>query len=244
MMGITKRLFQLESEWNIIHYPYKPNGFGVFIFGDKTHFVDGETSFWQQHYGRNQLLSILLDAGYTVFTSNLYGANWGSPKALSLAQKIYHIIMKKEILNERVHILCEGMGALIAKDFMKLSNEKIRSVAMFNPCLNLQAHLEKERENMFFYKRLTKEIAQAYEMDPKKVKDHLFQTRFDSTRIPVHIWQRMNSITYPYQDHSKIYEDFRSKEGSPINLTFHLADNQYRLNHSVVKFFKENEKNL
>ncbi|UOK58828.1 hypothetical protein MGI18_07120 [Bacillus sp. OVS6] len=53
---------------------------------------------------------------------------------------------------------------------MKLSNEKIRSVAMLNPCLNLQAHLEKERENMFFYKRLTKEIANAYEIDSKRLK--------------------------------------------------------------------------
>ncbi|WP_411334632.1 hypothetical protein ACK1LH_04940 [Metabacillus indicus] len=242
-MGITKRFFQLDSEWSIIHYPYQPNGFGVYIFGDKTHFVDSQTSFWLQHYGRNQLLGVLLEAGYTVFTSNLYGANWGSPKAQQLAMRIYHIVMKKEILNERVHILCEGMGALVAKELMK-SSDKIRSAAMFNPCLNLSAHLEKERENKFFYKRLSREIALAYDKDPKEAGSMAFDESFDTADIPVHIWQRMNSITYPYQDHSKMYEEHRSKHGNPIDLTFHLADNQYRLHHSVVKFFKENEKNL
>ncbi len=35
-MGITERYFQLGTEHNVIHLPYRPNGFGIFILGDRT----------------------------------------------------------------------------------------------------------------------------------------------------------------------------------------------------------------
>ena len=34
-MTITERFFQIETEWNVIHLPFKPNGFGILIIGDR-----------------------------------------------------------------------------------------------------------------------------------------------------------------------------------------------------------------
>ena len=33
-MGVSERFFQLGSQWNIIHLPQKPNGFGILIHGN------------------------------------------------------------------------------------------------------------------------------------------------------------------------------------------------------------------
>ncbi|MBO1511630.1 alpha/beta fold hydrolase [Metabacillus bambusae] len=245
-MMITERFFQLETEWNVVHLPTKPNGFGILILGDRSDFVDESSSFWHQHYGRNQLISDLMNQGYTLFHSNLYGSNWGSPRAVTMAKQLYHMIMKKEILNDRVHLLSEGMGGLTALQLMETIPDKIRSVAMMNPCLDLQAHLEKEKEHKFFYKRLIKEISIAYGIDGKMIKSssNLPSMHNITSQKPVRIWQRMNFNTYPPQDHSKKYEEIRKSMGSPIQLIYHLGDNPYRTNQSIIKFYKENEKVL
>ncbi len=85
-MGITERFFQFGSELNVIHLPYRPNGFCIFILGDRTHFVSRDSSFWLEHEGRNQLLNTMLDRGYTIFNSNLYGRHLGFGKSRPLRQ--------------------------------------------------------------------------------------------------------------------------------------------------------------
>ncbi len=94
-MGITERFFQFGSELNVIHLPYRPNGFCIFILGDRTHFVSRDSSFWLEHEGRNQLLHVL-DRGYTIFNSNLYGRHWGSEKAVLYARQLMHYVLKQE----------------------------------------------------------------------------------------------------------------------------------------------------
>ncbi|MBD1383455.1 lipase family protein [Metabacillus arenae] len=244
-MEITERFFLQDGQWNVIHLPYKPNGFGVFILGDRTHFVDDQSSFWIQHYGRNQLLSTIRREGYTLFQSNLFGKNWGSETAVTYAKQLIHVVLKKEILNEKIHLIAEGMGGLIALELMESIPEKLRSVAMFNPCLDLQTYISQEKENKFFYKHLVKELSNAYNIDEKELDGATFKTLSDYESLhPVRIWQRMTNTPYSYQQHSRKYEDQRKNTASPIELTFHLADNPYRVNQSVVKFFKAHEKNL
>lgn len=245
VMNITERFFQVETEWNVIHLPTRPNGFGIFIIGDRSDFVDENSSFWHQNYGRNQLIADLMNQGYTLFHSNLYGSNWGSPRAVAMAKQLYHLVMKREILNQRVHLLTEGMGGLTALQLMEKIPDNIRSVAMLNPCLDLQAHLEKEKDHKFFYKRLVKEISSAYGVDEKLVKSlNMPSMHHLSSQKPVRIWQRMNCSTYVAKDHSKKYEELRKNMGSPIQLIYHLGDNPYRTNQSIIKFYKENEKVL
>jgi len=242
---ITERFFQIETEWNVVHLPYRPNGFGVLILGDRTDFVDEQTSFWHQHYGRHQLIADLMNKGYTLFQSNLYGTNWGSPRAVTMAKHLYHLIMKKEILNQKIHILSEGMGALTALQLMDIMSDNIRSVAMMNPCLDLPAHLEREKEHKLFYKQLVKEIAAAYETEEKRVPLVNLPSMYNSKSTkPVRIWQRMNHTIYEAKTHCKKYELLRSKLGSPIQLIYHIGDNPYRINQSIIKFYQENEKEL
>ncbi|WP_226530457.1 alpha/beta hydrolase [Metabacillus niabensis] len=243
-MTITERFFQIETEWNVIHLPFKPNGFGILIIGDRSDFVDETSSFWHQHYGRNQLISDLMKQGYTLFHSNLYGNHWGSPRSVTMAKQLYHLVMKKEILNQRIHLLIDGMGGLTGLQLMQEIPERIRSVAMMNPCLDLQAHLENEKEHKFFYKRLIKEISAAYGVDPKIVSSLNLPTLNTTSTIPVRIWHKTNSTIYSPQDHSKKYEEMRNKAEHPIQLIYHLGDNLYRINQSIIRFFKENEKVL
>ncbi|RDU35564.1 hydrolase [Neobacillus piezotolerans] len=159
------RSFQLGNQWSTIYYPIKPSGFGVLILGDDRHFVNEETSFWNQNTGKREILSTLREAGYTLFTSNLYGKHWGSERAVLLAAMLYEIVMKNEILNTKIHILAEGMGALAALKLSKELKGKIRSIVLINPILSLDYHIELEKEQKFFYKKVLGEIGEAYGVD-------------------------------------------------------------------------------
>ncbi len=83
------------------------------------------------------------------FYSHLYGANWGSPKAVKLAKQLIYYVLKTEILNERIYVFAEGMGALVALQLMNDLRDQIRAVALLNPCLHLQAQLQHEKSINF-----------------------------------------------------------------------------------------------
>ncbi|MEH7381718.1 alpha/beta hydrolase [Bacillus sp. JJ1533] len=240
----NKYFFKLDTEWSALHLPTRPNGFAVLIIGDKTNFVEENTSYWIQNYARSQILEYLKDEGYTVFYSNLYGANWGNPASVKLATQLYHIIMKREILNKRIHILAEGMGALTAMQLSQKLNEEIRSMAFLNPCIDLVAHIDNERKNKFYYKKLIKEIAQAYQLDVRAVemnienlapRDHLL-----FPNIPIKIWHSTNERTYTPEIHSMKYQGANEK----VTLSYHISENTYAFSRSIGSYFKENEKEL
>ncbi|WP_430696968.1 hypothetical protein [Metabacillus mangrovi] len=239
------RFFQYSSEWTVIHTPYQPNGFGILILGDKNHYVDSSTSFWMQHLGRKQLLAALRKAGFTLLQSNLYGSHWGSPKAGALAGELLQLLPKKEIVNEKVHILAEGTGALTALDLMENHPGKIRSIGLFNPCLDLKRHFEDEKANKLFYKRLSDEIAAAYEIEEKDFPACSLRSLEEiSGSIPVKIWDRMSGTPFPYKKHSKVFEEKRKQLGKPVELILHLGEQPYRIHQSVIKFFTLHQKNL
>lgn len=170
---MKSRNFKLDTEWNMIHYPSKPKGFGILIIGDERHFVDEKSSFWVQNEGKKAFIRDLNEAGYTVFYSNLYGRNWGSENAVKLARRLYQYIIRTEIINHKIHLIAEGMGALVAMKLIEEMEGGIRSAVLLNPVLSLQAHLEQEKEHVFFYKRLLKEISRSYEVESGQVIDHL-----------------------------------------------------------------------
>ncbi|MDR4887036.1 alpha/beta hydrolase [Fredinandcohnia sp. QZ13] len=240
----NKLFFKLDTEWSALHLPKRPNGFAVLIIGDKTNFVEENSSYWIQNYARSQILEYLKDEGYTVFYSNLYGANWGNPASVKLATQLYHIIMKREILNTRIHILAEGMGALTAMQLSQKLNEEIRSMAFLNPCIDLVAHIDNERKNKFFYKKLIKEIAQAYQLDEKEVESNIEKlapnNKLLHTNIPIKIWRSTNERTYTPEIHSKKYQGVNEM----VTLSYHISENTYAFSRSIGSFFKENEKEL
>ncbi|WP_453990472.1 alpha/beta hydrolase [Bacillus nitroreducens] len=241
----NKVFFKLDTEWSALHLPTRPNGFAVLIIGDKTNFVEENTSFWIQNYARSQILEYLKDEGYTVFYSNLYGANWGNELSVKLATQLYHIVMKREILNKRIHILAEGMGALTAMQLSKKLQGEIRSMAFLNPCIDLAAHIENERKSKFFYKKLIKELAHAYQLEDREVESNIHKLipqnqLLPFPDIPIRIWHNTNEKTYTPEIHSKKYQT----DNKMVKLSYHISENTYAFSRSIGSFYKENEREL
>ncbi|SFJ07842.1 MULTISPECIES: alpha/beta hydrolase [unclassified Bacillus (in: firmicutes)] len=238
-MSITERFFFLEQEPCVIHLPEKPNGFGILLLGDYNYFIENGTSLWLQHAGRLQLLNELRKKGYTVFSSNLYGRHWGNEQAVRLAKRLYHIVMKKEILNEKIHIIAEGMGALVALQMMAQYPECVRSVLMFNPCLHLPAHVEFEKEHKFFYKRLIRELMQAYDAAESELERKIEKKAFPYlvSSVPVKIFVSAQEKKERKQLFRE-YEKKRLQENCPTSLSFHLQDVKYKMAQNACQFFK------
>jgi hypothetical protein len=243
---MNQRFFLLDGEWNVVHMPERPNGFAIFIIGDRNHFVDGSTSFWIQNAGRYTFLDTFLKNGYTVFYSNLYGRNWGSPASVTLAKRLYHVVMKNEILNENIHLLLEGMGALTGLQLMEEMGENIRSTSMLNPCLSIEVQLQLEQENKLFYKRFVKEVMSAYGVEEDQVIQkirELPKIEDYEAKTPVKIWISTDEQTFQAKKLSRIYEQCRS-ERAPIQLVFHLNEKRFGIGGSIIQFYDKYEKAL
>ncbi len=242
------RNFKLDTEWNMIHYPERPKGFGIMIIGDERHFVDEKSSFWTQNEGKAAILRLLRRAGYTVFYSNLYGRNWGSDKAVEMARNLYEHVLRTEIINEKIHIIAEGMGALAALKLMKEMEGKIRSVILLNPVLSLKDHLEQEKEHKFFYKKLLKELAISHESDsPRALADRSMPAEeiMDRTPIPVKIIHVLSGGRAYKQ--SSLLNELSVKwkdEKAPISICYMLPDKKQQLGSQMAKFLKSYEKIL
>ncbi|MED3623103.1 hydrolase [Neobacillus thermocopriae] len=237
---MESRSFQMDTQWNIIYYPEKPTGFGVLVIGDERHFVEEGKCFWTQNEGKLVIIDELKEMGYTIFSSNLYGRNWGSARAADLAQRLYHQVIRSEILNHKIHILAEGMGALIAIQLMKKMKENIRSVLLLNPILSLKYHLEQEKEHKFFYKKLTRELMDAYQLDEIGLNNLISKMEVPiqlEDGIPVHIIHVLSGARSYNQ--SKQYQQILGS--SPINPTFLLPEKKLQLGKICYKFFKSHE---
>lgn len=240
---MESRNFQIDTQWNVIYYPEKPTGFGVLIIGDERHFVDEGKSFWTQNEGKSAIINQLKEKGYTIFSSNLYGRNWGSESAVELAQRLYHHVIRSEILNNKIHILAEGMGALTAVKLMEKMKGSIRSVILLNPILSLKHHLEQEREHKFFYKKLLRELVAAHEMDQSKLEstilcmDNQLNLEFGCPLKIIHVLAGGKSY-----NQSKLYQKIISNPA--INPTFMLPEKKPQLGNLCIKFFTSNEAEL
>lgn len=240
---MENRNFLLGTEWNIIHYPEKPTGFGVLIIGDERHFVDENKSFWLQNEGKFAIIKLLKESGYTIFSSNLYGKNWGSEKAVELAERLYQHVKRNEIINSVIHIIAEGMGALVAIKLMERLKGQVRSLVLLNPVLSLTHHLQKEKENKFFYKKLTKELELAYQKEFRQIQNEIFdmenkhQLKFE---IPVKLIHVMSGGRA--YNHSTLYRQLLNS--SELNMTYILPEKKMQIGYMIVRFFKEYEKVL
>jgi hypothetical protein len=239
-LSMENRNFQMDTQWNILHYPEKPTGFGILIIGDERHFVDESKCFWTQNEGRLAIVNQLKEKGYTIFSSNLYGRNWGSDIAVELAEKLYHHVIRSEILNNKIHILAEGMGALVAIRLMEKMKGRIRSLILLNPIISLKDHLEQEKEHKFFYKKLMRELVAAYQMDQKVIENNVFSSQ-DKVNLqfgcPVKIIHVLaGGKSY---NQSKLYHQIISDPD--INTTFILTEKKTQLGNMMIKFFNSHE---
>lgn len=245
---MENRNFKLDTEWNMIHYSEKPNGFGILIIGDERHFVDEQKSFWLQNEGKLALLNHLRNSGYTVFYSNLYGKHWGSKKAVMLAEILYQHMMRTEILNTKIHIIAEGIGAMIALDLMNTLAGEIRSVVFINPVFSLKFQLEQEKEHKFFYKKLLREISHAYNWKIENVEQTIMLEENDKVKIPpipmkiIHFQSGRRS--YNQFEYSKQMVSKWEEQNQHIQTSFFLPEKKQQLGSSITKFLHQSEKDL
>ncbi|WP_209121838.1 alpha/beta fold hydrolase [Alkalihalobacillus sp. BA299] len=247
-MGVCERFFCIHEQWSVVHLPEKPNGFAILLIGDINHFVNEKTSLWLQHPERFKFINTLRKEGYTIFTSNFFGRHWGSDKACQLAESLYYFIMKREILNHHIHIVAEGMGALLALKLFERMRENIRSAILINPCLSLYRHYKAEQNDRLFYKRLLSELSQAYDIKKAEVEEKVVIKNNDwqhHNQIPLHIYHETSYRRYRFEEHSKRYEKYRSKQNSPIKLTLYLPGKSISyFSKPIFSFFHQYEKNL
>lgn len=245
---MENRSFQLDNEWNIVQYPEKPTGFGVLIIGDERHFVDECKSFWMQNEGKQAITQKLREAGYTIFTSNLYGRNWGSDKAVELSKRLYHHILKSEILNGKIHVLAEGMGALVALRLLQEMNDKIRSVALINPILSLTHHLEQEREHKFFYKKILRELSAAHQEDSKELEARLLVGGSEVTLdygVPISIYHILaGGRAFNQSKWTQKLIDSQKNKKLVIQSSYLLPEKKLQLGQQIIKFYKKHENQL
>jgi hypothetical protein len=239
-LSMENRNFQMDTQWNILHYPEKPTGFGILIIGDERHFVDESRCFWTQNEGRLAIVNQLKEKGYTIFSSNLYGRNWGSDIAVDLAERLYHHVIRSEILNNKIHILAEGMGALVAIRLMEKMKGQIRSIILLNPIISLKHHLEQEKEHKFFYKKLMRELVAAHQIDQKVLENNIFSME-DNVNLqfgcPIKIIHVLSGGKSYNQ--SQLYHQIISH--SEINPTFILPEKKPQLGNMMIKFFNSHE---
>lgn len=243
---MENRNFKLDTEWNMIHYPEKPTGFGVLIIGDERNFVDEKTSFWIQNEGKAALLSCLTNSGYTVFYSNLYGKNWGSRKAVNLAKSLYEFITRNEIINSKIHLLAEGMGALVAIKLLEEMKDNIRSVVLINPVLSLKHHLEQEKEHKFFYKKLLHEISTSYETEKSQIIEILTHTDEEGLSEKIDIPMKIIHVLAGNRAYkqSKLLKQLSvqwKNEQSPIRITYLVPEKKQQLGQYIIHFLKSFE---
>lgn len=245
---MESRNFQLDTEWNIIHYPEQPQGFGILVIGDERHFVDEKTSYWLQNEGKDMLLKSLQNAGYTIFYSNLYGRNWGSDKAVKLARRLYEYVMRSEIMNDKIHIVAEGMGALVALKLLDQMQSTIRSIVLINPILSLRHQLELEKDRKFFYKKLVKELSYSYEQDEKQMLEQL--TKVDAppllnSTVPLRIIHVLaDSRAYKQSHLLKQLSAKWEEEEAPISVCYMVPEKRLQLANQIIRFIKIHEEIL
>jgi hypothetical protein len=247
---MSQRIFKIDNEPCMIHYPFQPNGFAVFILGDVNHYVDEQSSFWQQQETRKSIIKELNDKGYLVFYCNLYGPNWASDKAVSLARRLYHYIKRTEIINEKIHILAEGMGGLFIEKLLPSLKNQIRSVVLLTPCISLYEHFSQEKEQKFFYKKLIKEISKSYDISEEQCEEMIREKVKDGealvhTQTPIYTIQSIAGSRYKNQ--FPLIKDIyigRSKKQVPGEVFFILPEKRYKASLKIISYFSKHEDEL
>ena len=238
---MENRNFQMDTEWNTIHYPDKPTGFGILVIGDERHFVDENKCFWTQNEGKLSIINQLRNSGYTIFSSNLYGRNWGSENAVELAQRLYQHVIRCEILNHKIHILAEGMGALVALRLMGKMKEQIRSVVLLNPILSLKFHLNLEKEHKFFYKKLLRELSAAYQIDQKIFENDNLSNMVELIKLDGDIPIKIIHVLSGGKSHNQTKQYQKIISEQEISPHYILPEKKQQLGTIFIKFFNKNE---
>ncbi|MDQ0255422.1 hypothetical protein J2S74_002804 [Evansella vedderi] len=246
-MSVSKRNTTIEGEECLIHLPARPNGYAILILGDRNHFVKESSSLWLQHPSRNDFIDGLLHAGYTVFYCDLGIAHWGNDQAFRLVERLVNYVLRNEILNKKIHLFAEGMGTLLAIRLIHHPFIHVRSLVLFNPCLDLLAHMDEEKKNRFFYKRFVKEITEAYGIDEGSIEEVCQKRKQEMDTLPATKPIRVFQVIYqaPYSPDNQIrpFLNSRKEKEQTLIATYFLPGKTIdQFIDPIIAFYKNNEK--
>ncbi|WP_413379604.1 alpha/beta hydrolase [Alkalihalobacillus sp. 1P02AB] len=248
-MTIYTHYFYIEEQANVVYMPYRPNGFAVILLSDNERTVGADTSIWQQHPERYSFLKALVEEGYTVITSQLFGKHWGSDRACQYIEQLHHFLIKKQILNKKFHLFAEGIGALVALRLIEKRKDLIRSVFLLNPCIYVETVYNEEKKNKLFFKRFLQEFSLAHQIPEDKITEHFCSQLINLENwqgsLPIHIYHLMADKKYPVAQHSRRFEQFCVANELPISLSIYgLGKSFSSFLQPVRSFYKKHEKKL
>ncbi|GAF13574.1 hydrolase [Bacillus sp. JCM 19046] len=172
-MPVYVRYIDLNGCKNSYSIPEKPNGFAIFVLFDLSMLTERESQ---------QLTNHLVEQGYTVFSSSLLQAHWGSPNAVNHAKQLVQLFLKQETVNKRIFLLSEGSGGLIAKRLMEDDEIDIRAASFIKPFFTLESCYKERQLNDLAKKRMEKEVKQAFQLEGKVDLKQLIQLDQSSKR--------------------------------------------------------------
>ncbi|KGX87735.1 hypothetical protein [Pontibacillus litoralis] len=238
------RTCTIREQTCLVHIPEQPNGFLVLYLGDVGHYVEEHQSAWSEHPSKATLLQALLEEGYTLFTSHLYGNGWGSSQSIDLLHHVYQLVKRQEIVNPHIHVIAEGMGALTALKWHEQEQLPIRSFILFTPCVDLQALYEQERSNQLFFKRFTKQLAMAYSVAESDVESQVItNARIPECRAPMLIYHDLADPYLNVQEHGRKLEQNQQRHAS-VQLKLTVQPVIPRVTKQLLTFMKRYETSL
>lgn len=237
------RIFMLNNEYCIIHYPEKPNGFGVLIIGGEEQYVDKNDSNWLSNNSRFSILKSLIDEGYTVYYPNFKYKHMGNKQSIEQVSSLYEFIKRTEILNERVHIIAEGIGALIAVELMKNKSDMIRSLVFINPIFSIQWMMSIMKDHPFLYKKTIQDLSNAYNISKEICEDYIQSLKITSLTIQypfivIHILEHGIQDTEWTQLYKKHFHEGKDK------IYVLLPEKRSRIAFYATQLFKQAEQKL
>jgi hypothetical protein len=239
-MCILKRKFKIEDEHCVSYIPERPNGFGVMIIGDYSNYITENGWFWEDSLGRLSIINKLLESGYTIFSVNLTTKHWGNENAFSKLVKLYHYIIRHEIINKKIHLLTEGIGAVFINELVTKMG-CIRSITCIDPHFNLKDCISLEENQKIFYKRTLNEISDAYQIRHDKLNNFI-NNLDEQSRIntPVRIYTSIKHTLYQKLKNNQIH-DHCHKYLDTYSLKFYMDDSKYSQIVNLVSFLNKYE---
>ncbi|WAA08664.1 hypothetical protein [Fervidibacillus albus] len=236
------RLFLLNNHYCMIHYPEKPNGFGVLILGDKDQYVDENGSNWMNNENKSLILQSLLQKGYLLFYPDLSFNHLGNDEAIELAKMIYEYVKRREIMNHQIHIISEGVGALLLPSFLADKQRYVRSILFINPVFSLDLLKEQVKDQPFLYRKFIQDVREAYNLNEEEweriINDRKRKiVHFDLPFMIVHILQHGMKDEKWIKNYKKLF-------GETEQIHVLLPEKRHALNKYAIDLFKKAEHDL
>ncbi|MCU9612447.1 hydrolase [Caldibacillus lycopersici] len=231
------RVFNLNKELSIIHYPEKPNGFGILILGNEEQFVDDNGSSWLRNNSRKKILTKLMETGYTIFYSNLGGKHMGNEQACEQAKDLYEYIKRTEILNDKIHIIAEGIGASTVQSFIEDKGENIRSILFINPIFSLYWMYNMLKDQPFLYKKFLADVSQAHGIPDEQADEFIQRAKNESFSSPCP-FKIIHILEHGIRDSEwiKLYKNFVNLNLGRIHLI--LPEKRSDISNYAFRLFK------